>query len=66
MKIYCNVCNKYRKSKKTKISYIFEKILSLSKEEESVELSKIIGLSINIEENQKINNHVWRKHKSRV
>ena len=66
MKIYCNVCNKYRKSKKTKISYIFEKILSLSKEEESVELSKIIGLIINMEENQKINNHVWRKHKSRV
>ena len=66
MKIYCNVCNKYRKSKKNKISYIFEKILSLSKEEESVELSKIIGLIINIEENQKINNHVWRKHKSRV
>ena len=58
MKIYCNVCNKYRKSKKTKTSYIFEKILSLSKEEESVELSKIIGLIINIEENQKINNHV--------
>ena len=52
--------------KKNKISYIFEKILSLSKEEESVELSKIIGLIINIEENQKINNHVWRKHKSRV
>ena len=66
MKIYCNVCNKYRKSKKNKISYIFEKILSLSKEKESVELSKIIGLIINIEENQKINNHVWRKHKSRV
>ena len=44
--------------KKNKISYIFEKILSLSKEEESVELSKIIGLIINIEENQKINNHV--------
>ena len=22
MKIYCNVCNKYRKSKKTKIIYI--------------------------------------------
>ena len=58
MKIYCNVCNKYRKSKKNKISYIFEKILSLSKEKESVELSKIIGLIINIEENQKINNHV--------
>ena len=29
MKLYCNVCNKYRKSKKSKISYIFEKTLSL-------------------------------------
>ena len=28
--MYCNVCNKYRKSKKTKISYIFKKTLSLS------------------------------------
>ena len=30
MKICCNVCNKYRKSKKTKILYIFRKTLSLS------------------------------------
>ena len=50
--MYCNVCNKYRKSKKTKISYIFKKALSLSlvyskcgheykkmfKEEESIEI----------------------------
>ena len=28
--MYCNVCNKYRKSKKTKLSYIFKKTLSLS------------------------------------
>ena len=28
--MYCNVCNKYRKSKKTKISYAFKKTLSLS------------------------------------
>ena len=27
--MYSNVCNKYRKSKKTKISYIFKKTLSL-------------------------------------
>ena len=29
IKIYCNVCNKYRKSKNPKISYIFKKTLSL-------------------------------------
>ena len=28
--MHCNVCKKYRKSKKTKISYIFQKTLSLS------------------------------------
>ena len=28
--MYCNVCNKYRKSKKTKVSYTFKKTLSLS------------------------------------
>ena len=28
--MYCNVCNKYRKFKKIKISYIFKKTLSLS------------------------------------
>ena len=28
--MYCNVCNRYRKSKKTKISYIFKNTLSLS------------------------------------
>ena len=25
MKMYCNVCKKYRKSKKPKVSYIFKK-----------------------------------------
>ena len=28
--MYCNVCNEYRKLKKTEISYIFEKTSSLS------------------------------------
>ena len=28
--MYCNVCNKYRKSKKAKVSYTFIKTLSLS------------------------------------
>ena len=30
MKIYCNVCNKYRKFINPKISWIFNKTLSLS------------------------------------
>ena len=28
--MYCNVCNKYKKLKRTKISYIFQKTLRLS------------------------------------
>ena len=78
--MYCNVCNKYRKSKKIKISYIFKKILSLSivyskcgheyekifQEEESMKILKILGLITNIEEYNRIYNHVWREHKSRI
>ena len=30
MKTYCNVCNKYRKPKKTKMLYVFKKALSIS------------------------------------
>ena len=30
VKIYCSVCNKYRKFKNHKVSYIFEKALGLS------------------------------------
>ena len=55
--MYSNVCNKYRKSKKTKISYIFKKTLSLSivyrkcghecekifKKVESIKILKILG-----------------------
>ena len=77
--MYCNVCSKYRKSKKTKIC-IFKKTLSLSivyskcgrefkkifKEEESIKILKILGLINNIEEYQKIYNHVWWKHKSKI
>ena len=61
----CNIC-------KTKISYVQKKKLSLSivyskcgheyekilKEEESVEILKILGLINNIEESQKIYNHI--------
>ena len=79
--IYCIVCDdKCRKLKKPKISYIFIKTLGLSivyskcghgckkifKEEESTEILKILDLITNIEEYQKIYNHDWRKHKSRI
>ena len=61
--MYCKVCNKYRKSKKTKISYIFKKTSSLPVvysncghkygkkifKEESIEILKILGLINNIE-----------------
>ena len=30
MKIYCNVCNKYRKSRNSNILYILKKTLDLS------------------------------------
>ena len=64
--MYCNACNKYWKSKKTKISYILKKTLSYSivynkrghqykkifKEEESLEILEILGL---------INNIDWKK-----
>ena len=85
MKIYNNICYKYIKFKKPKITYIFKKTLSLSivyskcvkkyekiriwkmfNEEESITIIKILGLITNIEEYQKIYNHVWRKHKLRI
>ena len=67
-KLFCVICGKYRKFEKPKISYLLEKTLvlsitcskcknedeKLSKEEESFEILKILGLVINIEEYQKI------------
>ena len=61
-KLYCVICGKYRKFEKPKISYLLEKTLVLSiicskcknedekifKEEESIEILKIIGLIENI------------------
>ena len=63
-KIYCIVCDKHRKFKSPKISYIFKKILSLGifcnkcgneykktyKEEESIEILKSFVLITNMEE----------------
>ena len=61
-KLYCVICGKYRKFEKPKISYLLEKTLVLSiicskcknedekifKEEESIEILKILGLIENI------------------
>ena len=61
-KLYCIICGKYRKFEKSKISYLLEKTLLLSiicskcknedeklfKEEESIEILKILGLIENI------------------
>ena len=66
IKICCIICEKYRKFKNPKISYII-KITGLSivcsncvneykkilKEEESIELLKILGLITNTEQYQK-------------
>ena len=70
-KLYCVICDKNQKFEKLKISYHLEKTLVLSiicskyknedekmfKEEESIEVLKILGLINNIEEYQKIWNH---------
>ena len=70
--MYCNVCNKYAKCKKTKISFTFKKTLSFSifyskcgheyekifKEAELIAILKILGLINNIEEYQKLYNYV--------
>ena len=61
--MYCSRCNKNRKSKKPKISYIFNKTLFFSitcrkcggndekllKDEESIEILKSLGLINNTE-----------------
>ena len=61
-KLYCVICGKYRKFEKPKISYLLEKTLVLSiicskcknedeklfKEEESIEILKILGLTENM------------------
>ena len=61
-KLFCVICGKYKKFEKPEISYLLEKTLVLSifcskcknedeksfKEEESIEISKILGLIENI------------------
>ena len=61
-KLYCVICGKYRKFKKPKLSYLIGKTLVLSiicskykiedeklfKEEQSIEILKILGLIKNI------------------
>ena len=71
MKIYSNVCNKHRKLKKKLEYYIFLKevfllftvsvvmnMKKIFKEEDSIEIFEIVGLFANIEEYQKLYNHV--------
>ena len=41
-------------------------MIKVFKEEESIEILKILGLIINIEKYQKIYNHAGRKRKSRI
>ena len=67
-KSYCVICSKYRKFEKPKISYFLEKTLVLSnicskcknedekifKEEESIEISRVLGLINNTEGYQKL------------
>ena len=74
------ICDKYRQFEKPNLSYLLEQILFLSviwskckkkdekifKEEESIEMLKILGLINNIEKYQEIYNHARRKHESRI
>ena len=59
--MYCNVCNKYRKLKTKKKTYILQVFLMLTGsvtnmkkywkgDEESIEILKVFALIINIEE----------------
>ena len=78
-KLYCIISGKYWKFEKPKKSYFLEKTLILSiicskcqkedekifKEEELIEILKILVLINNIEY-QKIYNHARRKYKSRI
>ena len=70
-KIYCVACNKYKRFKKPKISYILKKTFVLFiicskcgnkdekifKEVESIKILKILCISNNIEQYQKM----WQK-----
>ena len=75
-KLYCVICGKYRKFEKPKTSYLLEKTLVLSiicskcnnedenffKEEESIEISKILGFIENI---KLLKKYGWTKYKTR-
>ena len=78
-KVYCTICDKYRKFKNLKISNIFKKHqvfllfavnvamnIKIFKEQESIEILRLLGLITDREEYQKIYNHDRRKHKSRI
>ena len=75
-KLYWVICGRYRKSEKPKITYLLEKALLLSiicskcknedekifKEEDSIEIVKILALINKIE----TYNHAWGKHETRI
>ena len=71
MEMYCNICNKYRKFKNPKISYISKEedlsivyskcgneYIKIFKKEDSTEILKILAVITNIEEYQKLSKHV--------
>ena len=76
--MYCTY--NWKSKKKTKMSSILKKTLSLSivyskcgheyekifREEESIKVLKIFGSINNIEEHNRIYNHIWRKYKLRI
>ena len=76
MKIYCNFGTNKNNIKKLKYYVFFKKTLFLLsvimnmkkifEEEESIEILKILCLFTNLEEYQKRNDHVWKKHKPRI
>ena len=73
--LYCVICGTYRKFEKPKTSYLLEKRLAISlvcsknenkklfKEEESLEILKIIGL---IQDIWLLSKYGRKEHKSRI
>ena len=45
---------------------VFMNMKKIFKEEESIEILEVLGLTDNIEEHSRIYSQVWRKYKSRI
>ena len=58
------------KKKKLDLSIVYSKCgheyKKIFKEEDSIQILKILSLITNIEEYQELYHHAWRKHKSRI